>query len=209
MKLTDAQIKQVSTAVAEAEKRTSGEIVPMIVKRSSMVGHVPLQLVLFWLILVLVLHVTLHTLIYNIFSLPMFLTVGVIGAVAFWFLGRCEFLQRLLVPPRDQHFSVLARAQLEFTAQKIQNTVDHTGILIFVSLMERQCVVLADEGIASKLKPETWKSVVDQVIDGVKNGHPAEGLVKAIHTCGDLLSEFFPLKQGDTNELPNELVIKD
>ncbi len=70
-------------------------------------------------------------------------------------------------------------------------------------------MVLADEAIAKKLPPETWQSVVNQVLAGVKKRRPADGLVEAINTCGDILAEHFPGSVTDPNELSNLLIIKD
>ena len=40
--LGDDGVERIETAIADAESSTSGEIVPILVRRSSTVGHVPL-----------------------------------------------------------------------------------------------------------------------------------------------------------------------
>jgi putative membrane protein len=221
---TDDQAR-VAKAVQEAEKRTTGEIVPMIVRRSTGVGHVG---PIIFLILLLVMSVSdfllvryeslVNELLYYFFgesvSFDIFL---VIFTVLFFFLtvwlsyylARFEGLQRFLTSAADLEFQSHERAQLEFYWSKTNQTQDRTGILIFLSLMEHRCVVLADEAIAKKLPPETWQTVVDQVLAGVKKKRPADGLSQAIHTCGEILAKHFPGQSSGTNELSNLLIIKD
>jgi putative membrane protein len=101
------------------------------------------------------------------------------------------------------------RAFSEFCHQQISNTNKHTGIFIFVSLMERQVVVLADWGIASKLPETTWNEVVQLIISKIKIGKPTEGLISGIHRCGEILSQHFPPNGHNKNELSNRLIIKE
>ena len=49
--LKSEDIARIETCVAEAEKLTSGEIVPMIVRRSSSIGHVAPMLLMMFLLL--------------------------------------------------------------------------------------------------------------------------------------------------------------
>jgi putative membrane protein len=82
------------------------------------------------------------------------------------------------------------------------------GILLFVSVYERQAVVLADKGINLKVAPETWQQVVDLVVEGIRDGRPAEGLCEAVTRCGQIVSSQFPVRAGDKDELRN-LIVED
>ena len=44
-RLSSEDLKSIEEAVGKMEQKTSGEIVPMIVRRSSTVGHIPLTLI--------------------------------------------------------------------------------------------------------------------------------------------------------------------
>jgi putative membrane protein len=202
--------ERIEAAIAEAESRTSGEIVPILVRRSSTVGHI--SLVCFSLLLLCMLLV----------DLPALLQAGLGGAHWVW-LGACWLLasglalglqrfgvvQRWLTPRFDQMRQVDLRAQIEFYELGVSQTEDRTGILLFVSLMEHRAVVLADHSIAEKLDGETWQELVELMMRGVKGGDLAAGMVEAIQRCGDLLSPHFPIAKDDTNELHDHLVIKE
>lgn len=200
---------RIERAIAEAESRTSGEIVPMLVRRSSTVGHVPMLCFCLLLLAVLLL------------DLPAWLTGlggphwawvaacwGVTAGLALG-LSRLDATQRLLTPRGDQDQQVDLRAEVEFYELGITETRDRTGILLFVSRMEHRAVVLADRSIAQRLDAAVWQELVDRMILGVKRGDLAGGLSEAVLRCGELLAPHFPIADGDVNELRDRLVVKD
>jgi putative membrane protein len=201
--------ERIESAIAEAESRTSGEIVPILVRRSSTVGHVPL--VCFTLLLLCV------------FLMDLPATLGELGGPYWAWLGACwllvsvlalglqrfDVVQRGLTPRIDQMQQVDLRAQIEFYELGVSQTQDRTGILLFVSLMEHRAVVLADQSIAEKLDAKIWQELVDLMIQGVKGGDLATGMSQAIQRCGDLLSTHFPISEDDANELHDHLVVKE
>ena len=124
-------------------------------------------------------------------------------------LSPLEWIERSLIPPYDQALQVNQRAEIEFFESNINETKNSTGVLLMLSLMERRAVVLADKTISDKLPSETWNEVIEKMISGIKNKNIAEGMIEGVNLCGELLSRHFPLPAGDTNELPNRIVIKD
>jgi putative membrane protein len=207
--LGDDGAERIEAAIAAAESHTSGEIVPVLVRRSSTVGHVPL--VTFALLLLCVF----------LSDLPAHLSElgGPYGAWlgACWLLAgglalglsRLDAVQRMLTPGADQMRQVDLRAQIEFYELEMSRTQGRTGILLFVSLLEHRAVVLADRSIAEKLDAKVWQELVDLMIQGVKGGDLAAGMVQAIQRCGELLSPHFPIADDDENELRDHLVVKE
>ncbi len=210
-RLSSDDFRLIEEAVGKVEKKTSGEVVPMIVRRSSTIGHVPLTLLLF-LIVIWFLSDWIFSLYTEIALLesPLYM---VLGLVIIFFLTRIlsplEWVQRILTPCHDQALQVNQRAEIEFFESDIRETKNSTGVLLMLSLMERRAVVLSDKTISDKLSPETWKKVIDRMISGIRNKNVAAGMIEGIDICGELLSKHFPLPPGDINELPNHLVIKD
>jgi putative membrane protein len=203
-----AGAEQIRRAVVEVEKRTSGEIVPMIVYSSSPRGHVPW--ILFFALFALI-AITIQSL--NSFFPPgresaleiANIVVSLIGAFLF---SRLQLFQRLCTPKHDLESAALMRAHLEFYEMNLQKTTGRTGVLIFVSLIERFAVVLADEGISRHCSPETWEQAINELLGGIGRGDFAGGMVAAIKICGEILSQRFPRLSDDKDELPNRLVIK-
>ena len=201
--------ERIEAAIAEAESHTSGEIVPILVRRSSTVGHVPL--VSFTLLLLCVFLSDLPAHLAGLGG-PNWVWLGacwlLAGGLALG-LSRLDAVQRLLTPRIDQMQQVDQRAEIEFYELEMSQTQDRTGILLFVSLMEHRAVVLADHSISDKLDAETWQELVALMIQGVKRGDLAKGMEQAIQRCGELLSPHFRIADDDINELRDHLVIKE
>ena len=207
-RIDEAGVERVRAAVHAAELKTSAEIVPMVVRRSSAVAHVPTSL---FLVLAL-LWVTSVPFFAHYLSNVNIVVVELAGvAVAFILsvlLGHLSFLQRIFVPKIDQVAQVDDRAELEFFESNIKTTQASTGILIFVSLLEHRAVVLADGPIAAKFPPDTWNEIVSGLLERIKAGDLAGGFAWAIEKCGTLVAPHFPIGAADRNELANDLVIK-
>lgn len=207
--LSDDGAERIETAIAEAESHTSGEIVPILVRRSSTVGHV--SLVGFTLLLLGMFLIDLPAILADRGG-PYWIWLGacwlLAGGLALG-LQRLDIVQRLLTPRLDQMQQVNLRAQIEFYELGISETRDRTGILLFVSLMEHRAVVLADHSIAEKLDADVWQELVDLMIRGVKRGDLAAGMTEAVQRCGELLSAHFPIAENDINELRDHLIVKE
>jgi len=98
-------------------------------------------------------------------------------------------------------------AHKEFFRLKMNETRDKTGILIFLILKERKFYILADEGINKKVPDNTWDNVCREIQQKFQSGYFCEGILHGVERVGKILSEHFPIKPDDTNELSNEVVI--
>jgi putative membrane protein len=206
--LTEEDVKAVSDAVKDAEGYTSGEIVPVVISHSSYIGQCSQILVLMWITLFAAF--VFSGWIYADWVHFPSITFGVLilGAAAAWVLGRNSFVRRILIGKPDLNAQALRRAQLEFYHEKVTDTFKSTGVLIFVSLMEHKVIVLADKGIAQKVKPEVWNEVVAIVVGGIRSQSLAQGLCAGIRRVGKILSEHFPPDADDKNELSNRLRLR-
>ncbi len=200
---------RIEAAIAEAETRTVGEVVPVLVHRSSTVGHV--GILAFLLLLVAMLAVDAPQWLADLGGPPLAWKVAcwVIAAGAGLLLARFDAVQRLLTSRDDQMRQVDMRAEIEFYELGLSETEARTGVLLFVSLMEHRAVVLADRGIAEKLDNQIWNEVVESMVAGVKRGDFSAGMCEGIERCGELLAQHFPLAAGDTNELRDHLIVKE
>ena len=207
--LSNEGLKKIEKKVAQIELSTSGEIVPMIVRRSSTVGHVPIMIY------------SLGLLLYYIFGIPDLQAEYFEGA--WWFilvwslllipithwLSQRSIIQRNLVSRIDRESQSSDRALNEFYQANLHKTDGSTGILLFISLVDHQVVVLGDDSINEKIDPKMWSETVDLLLKGIHSKDMAEGICMALDKCGEVLKIHFPIQAGDENELPNHLVIKD
>jgi len=209
----DDEKKAIDTAVAEAEKTTSGEIVPVLATRAAAythgLYHAALSAAFVATLAVVGAHFALaEQLDRDFLEIPIYvlLPAQLLALVLGYHAARLSprvhrrFLPKALLQQTVEH-----AARRAFRDLGLAETQGATGIMIYVSLFERVAVVLADKGISAKHKQETWDSVRDIVLNGLATGHGAEGYTKAIGECGRILSRDFPPTAENPNELPNQL----
>jgi len=95
----------------------------------------------------------------------------------------------------------------EFKRLGIKKTRDNTGILIFILVKEREFYILADSAINDKVVDNTWELVKNKMEASFREKKFCEGILNAVDEVGTILSEHFPRKSDDTNELPDEVNI--
>jgi len=198
------ELAQINEAVAEAERATAGEIVPVVVSRSSDYREITylggiIGAVLVYFATVYVIHVDTPS------RVLITLAAGYILGALLTFLPP---VARLLIGRSFSEEEAWKRAVLEFQIHKVGETAAQTGILICVSLLERTVVVYGDQTIAAKLTQKDWNEVRNLVVRGLRKGRAAEGLIAGITRCGEILAEHFPIQADDRNELPNRLVFR-
>jgi putative membrane protein len=177
----------ISLAVKEAEARSSSEIVPVVVLRSSrydwigyraaIIGWAVASVVALWFYYFRPFMVDL----WDIEALQL------AGLLLGWVLSRFPFGVRWLVPEHTLALEVDHAAHTAFMHHGLMNTKERNGILIYVSLRERRVLILADRGVHEKVGQEYWKSEVARIVAGIREGRPAEGIVAAVRSIGEKL----------------------
>lgn len=110
-------------------------------------------------------------------------------------------------PQLKQNKSVIELAKEEFYKLKMNETRDKTGILLYLLIKERKFHILADEGINEKVEQNTWDKIRDDMQKEFRNGKFSKGMLLGIEKVGNILGKYFPIKEDDTNELSNKVVL--
>ena len=79
--------------------------------------------------------------------------------------------------------------------------------MIFILLKEREFYILADSAINDKVAENTWELVKDKMEASFREEKFCLGILNAVDEVGTILSEHFPRKTDDTNELSDEVHI--
>ncbi|RNC67649.1 MAG: hypothetical protein ED859_13820 [Desulfuromonadales bacterium] len=190
--------EQIRAAVMAAEATTSGEIASMIVdasdcyREAEALGAVLLSGLLSVVVAVAIHHVTIWTYIPLVFVLyfPSRVVFRLVPRLKLPFVGR----RRLVEAVRE-------RAVRAFYEKGLFRTRHETGILIFISILERKVWILGDRGINEKIPPDFWQGLVGEMVRGLRDGRPCEALCSVIAGCGAELSRHFPRRSDDVNEL--------
>jgi|WetSurMetagenome_2_1015567.scaffolds.fasta_scaffold277484_2 putative membrane protein len=206
---TQKDLDRISAAIAGAESKTSGEVVPFVVAQSDHYDEADLRAALSGGILPLLLLVTARKLtdLWIPFDALEVTMLVLAGMAAGWALS--TFLppvKRLFAGRRLIERRVAQRAAEAFVSEEVFATRDRTGILLFISILERRVLVLGDNGISAHVGKADWEAVVRLVTDGIRNDRPAEGLIAGLERCGALLQQHGVARKGDdTNELSDRL----
>jgi len=201
MELSREDHEAVSSAIRNAEQHTCGQIVCVLSHASADYAVVPVLLasVLALLSPWPLIHFTSWS-VERIFLVQIAVFI-VAGLVFSW-----PPLHIALVP-RSARRALAHRTALEqFVVRRIANTKNRCGILIFVSLAERYARIIADEGIAQKVKQAEWQAAIDMLTVHMHDGRIAQGFIAAIDRCGTVLTAHAP-PDGSPNLLPDRLYV--
>ena len=127
-------------------------------------------------------------------------------ASALLLLSFSPALRIALTPKRLRYQRAHEAAAKQFLARNIHNTVERTGVLIFVSLAERYAEVVADSGINAKVRQDEWNAIIADLVAKAGAERLTDGFVGAIDAVGAMLAAHFPPRKRNPNELDDHLV---
>ena len=219
--LSEADRASVGAAVTAAETDTDGEIVTIITQRSDEYRDVALIVAALAMLLVTAI-AAIDT---RLLDLPAAAWGGgwgeapshvlrlaallVAQAAVFWLVLlvlRKPSWRIALTPGRVRARRVRGRAIRYFKVGAEKRTTARVGVLLYLSLDERLAEIVADAAIHAKVPPERWGEAMVALVDEVRLGRPAAGMVAAVGQIGVIVAEHFPKTDDDINELPDRLI---
>jgi uncharacterized membrane protein len=108
----------------------------------------------------------------------------------------------------ERRLSFEKLALKEFHRLKLSRTRDRIGILFFLLLDERKFHIVADEGIHRRVSDGTWEQVAHSMSSDFKGGRFREGIVRGVEHVGRVLSDAFPRKADDKNEISDRVIVE-
>lgn len=205
---TQTDLDRITAAIKEAERKTSGEIVPYVVERSDAYENAYWRAALLFALVTLAGFVIAHQLaeawLPDLEAIALAVTLA--AGLGLLLVNFIPVLKRLFAGSNILDLRVYRRAAEAFIEEEVFNTRDRTGVLIFFSLLERRVRVIGDSAINTKVEPSEWNDVKQCIVDGMRAGKPAEGLVEAIQQCGVLLQQHgLERRADDTDEISSRL----
>jgi putative membrane protein len=212
---------RVSEAVREAEQNTSGEIVTIVADHSDRYLDVALWGAIFAAILALAsaaifpaFYMGLVNAVFDKWNpewqpreyFELALGIAVLAFVLVRLILQWISPRLFLTPGIVKSRRVRRRAVRYFKVGAERRTAGRTGILIYLSLIERRAEIVADESIHSVVPNELWGKAMADMLAEVKEGRIADGMIAAVRDVGGILSEHFPRNEDDVNELPDRLI---
>lgn len=195
---------RIATAIAEAEARTSAEIVCVLARDSGAYALYPLV----WAA-ALALVVPAPLIAFTELSAQRIfiaqIAAFVVAALAFSPMA----VRMLLVPRSVKRAHGYDMALRQFRLRCVAGTRARTGILIFVSLAEHYARIMVDEAVAAAaaVPQHLWQESVNRLAAAMREDRVADGYVDAIESCAALLERPLPPEAADEDELANRIVL--
>ena len=191
---------QLSKRVAELEKHTSAEVVVLLKQASGNYRDVDLAwgFVAAFASLAIIIHA-------EPFFHPDWVLVDLVVSVgvATFLSSRIGWLRRLFSGAERRRQQVAEVARSLFVEHGLDQTSERTGILIFVSVLERRLQVVADLGVREALSPAVFEHWHTQWGQAQSPTQLENHLYALLDSMEGTLSRQLPIREGDRNELPD------
>jgi putative membrane protein len=186
--------------VKEIEQGTDAELVIVVRARSGHYAHAD-YLFGFVLAFVVLLFLLFSPFTFHQIWVPIdVIVVFVIGALL---SSRSNRVRRLFTRQKFRAAAVRRAAAAMFYEAGIANTNAEMGILVYLSLLERQLELIADRGVLKMVPGHDWNQNLFE-LHQVGHKPDPETFQKALRGLGQLLSAHIPATGENPNELPDK-----
>lgn len=97
------------------------------------------------------------------------------------------------------------RAARIFSNIGMNKTKLKNGVLFFLAVKSKKFSIVGDSGINNIVSADFWNGIKEKLAKDFSENKFAEGLCRGIQKAGEQLQTHFPIKEGDKNELANNI----
>lgn len=207
--LKNLERSRLDERIKEAEKKTGAQIVLAVIERSDSYPEIP------WKAFALAVPVAgffvfLHAMLWSdwptgttvLLALAATLTAGLVCALMTVYLTR---FARLFLNAHHKEVKVRQYAESLFLSHELFSTRKRSGILLLVSMFERQVIILPDRGIQKRLSEEALRGIISSMKPSLASGQIAGALEKGLERLEEILVDTATGEAGK-NELPDEII---
>jgi putative membrane protein len=198
-KIDPAVAASVAEAVRSIEASSSAEVVVEVRAHSGSYAHADARFAAL---------VSFATLLFVLFSVwtfdPAWVPLCVLAAYGAGLVASSfsNAIRRLMTTRHDRERKVRTMAAAAFVERGVANTQRETGLLIYLSLLERRIELIADRGVLDAVSVLEWNQVVETA--RTRKATTAT-LLEVMRALQPLLVRHLPVREGDRDELSNEL----
>src|SRR5258706_7350506 len=200
--LTDESKAALLAAVSTVEEASSAELVIAARQRSGSYLHVDLA------VGIVAGLETLAMLLYSSWSFELIwflvdpLVVGALAGLAF---HRGPLLIRTFTGRAARRGRVETAARSVFVERRVYSTSGRTGILLYLSLLEREAVLVVDVAVEALAKTDAWRAAVGEIEAAMRRGASGVEVAAKVSGLAAVLGPVLPRSENDVDELPNEV----
>lgn len=129
----------------------------------------------------------------------------VAGLLAGFAASRSMTIRRWLTSPAARRERVATAARATFVERRIHRTTGRTGILLYVSVLEREAEVVVDLGVEPLTETEAWRRAVRAIRETVRRGETGEQVAPLVKALGAVLTPTLVRHADDVDELSEEV----
>jgi len=187
-------------AVQQVEARSGAEVVVIVRPRSGSYLHADLAAAIafgcatLWFLL----FAPWEFLQWEILAGPL-----AIGALAGLLCARVPPLRRALTRPAERRDRVRAAARAAFVEKGVGRTRQRTGVLVYLSLLERSAEVVADSGVLDRVSSDAWTAAAGAIDASLRQSLDGPAVAARIAALAVVLETAVPHPDDDVNELPD------
>lgn len=126
-----------------------------------------------------------------------------VGALAAAAVELLPGVKRLLTPTSVRRREVRNAARATFVERGVHNTMDRSGVLVYVSWLEQQIALVADSGVLNAFTVEALEAAERDITASMSNGGVA--VARALESYKTRLAVVLPRRAEDINELPDAI----
>jgi putative membrane protein len=127
----------------------------------------------------------------------------VVGGLAGALVELLPAVKRALTPRAMRQREVLRAARATFVERGVHRTRDRTGILVYLSWLEREVELVVDTGVERALPGEVRDDAVRSLTAAISGGGAAVG--RQLERFAPALAAAMPRRDDDVNELPDAI----
>lgn len=128
-----------------------------------------------------------------------------LGTLAGWLTSRSSGLRRRLTSRRKRRLRVEIAARATFVEKRVHSTRGRTGVLLYISILEREAAVVVDLGVETLAGTEAWRRAVAEIEEAVRSGEDGVAVAGKVHGLAAVLSPVLVRAADDIDELANEV----
>lgn len=188
------------SAIEAVENASAVEIVVAVRRRSARHGHanVAVGAVLAFIGLAAMLYASQTFSLSSILIDPFLVALLAGGAVEL-----LPFVKRWLTTPAARRRHVARAARATFVERGVHNTTGRSGVLVYISWLEREVAVVPDIGIAAALPEGAHAKLENELTAAMRGGGAA--VARRLEASAPVMATAMPHRDDDVNELPDAL----
>ncbi len=195
----DAARETLTNCVREIEKSTDVELVLIVRARSGIYRQADY---LFAAVLALFGLLFLLFSPYDFHQYWVAIDVVLLFVIGVWISSRSNAIRRLLTTNTFRAVAARTGAAAMFYEAGIANTNAETGLLVYLSLLERRLELIADRGVLKAVPSLEWNQILFELHESGRNPDP-DTLRAGLEKLGALLAQYLPATGENPNELPD------